>query len=290
MSDQPTESFRLLALLEGELLPRARGRNAFLRPPELPQEVLMSVRVPTWNWTYRGPDYRDRLKQEQVLLDANAAYVSAASSFNAGRDALQHTGPVRFTGWPGFYQVVIGKDDPWQDSRFVSPLGQYDHRDVVWLTEPTVTLLFERAAKDELPEMEILDSWTTPEKCRLLPWTNRLRAMRADLIHAGDKARLKAFKLAYAEALEMVKGHEKCKTRRPDWYHGIRAQNSANLWRKGWNCALAGHGPVASGSVDTLTLTGPDLDAIQSLSKPPVRLDQSGVAFGTYKVVEDQDQ
>lgn len=282
-TEDPT--FRLLALLEKELLPKARGRNAFKRPKPVPEEILRSVRVPTWNWTYRGPDYKDRLAQELVLLDANAAYVSAASSFNAGRDELTHTGPVVYQGHPGFYQVAIGKDDPWQSSLFVSPLGQYDHRDVVWFAEPTVGLLVERARKDELPELEIIDSWTTPEKCRLTDWTDRLRAMRAELIAAGDRKALDAFKVAYAQAVEMLNGSKKSLICRHDWYHGIRAQNSANLWRKGWNCALAGHGPVKSGSVDTLTLTRPDLDAIQKLTKPPVRLDQSGVSFGTYKIV-----
>ena len=280
------KSPRLLAMLEGDYLPRARGRDALRRsktPP--PDAVLRSVRVPSWRWVYKGPDAKARLAQEMVYLDANAAWLTAASSVNVARDELQHTGPLAFyPRLPGYYQVLIGDEDPWDDVRLMSPLGQAAHREAVWLPEPVVTLLAELAQKDQWPELVILDSWTSTEKCRLTAWTNQLRAMRVDLIESGDKQALARFKVAYSQAVTMIQGDEQCQMRRADWHHAIRAQHTANLWRKTWKCVNAGHGPIASGKVDALMFTQGDFMAIQQLTPPPLRLDQSGMTFGTFKV------
>lgn len=293
MADQEEKAPRLLALLEGAYLPTARGRRAYKRPPQPPDEVLRSVRTPAWNWTYHGPDVAEKLAQGLadgvVNLDANAAYVTSASSVSIARDQLERTGPLdAYHRWPGFYQVELGPQDPWQewgDTRLMSPLGQGVWRPVVWLSEPTVTLLTDLAQKDRWPSVTIMDSWTSPEKARLTAWTDQLRAMRTELITLGDTAGYARFKIAYSQAVQMVKGHKLCEIQRPDWYHAIHAQHTANLWRKAWNCVKAGHGPLSSGRVDALTFTRSDLDALQNLTPPPLRIDQSGLAFGTFKEV-----
>ena len=274
---------RLLALLEGECLPTVHGRKAYRRPPALPEHVLRGARTPAWNWTYRGPD-RESMGDDLVHLDVNAAYLAAASSVRVARDELRHTGPwIRYDRHPGFYQLMIDQD-AWQDTRFVSPLGQGVHRDVVWLAEPTVTLLQELVRADMWPALTIIDSYTSSEKVPLTKWTDRLRAMRVELIEANDGAGYDAFKLAYSQAVQMLKGHKFCQIARPDWYHAIHAQHTANTWRKVWKCVDAGCGPVAAGATDRLTFTREAFMATQAASPTLIRLDQSKKTFGSFKV------
>lgn len=286
MTTEPEDrtKFRLLDLLEGELLPKKRHSRAKYRPPALPSTITDAVWMPSWNWTYKGPDARTRRKQPVVFVDANAAYLSAASSVLVAFDTLTRTGPLeRYPRLPGYYRIRIERG-AWQDSRWCSPLGEAPYREVIWIAEPTMTLLSERVRDDEWPDIEIVDSLTSTETCRLSDWTNRLRDMRAVLLDDGDRQAYDVFKIAYSQAVQMMQGSDKCAMRRPDWAHAIRSQHRANFWRKVWTCAKAGHGPIASGRVDGLVFTEPDLDAIKKLEL--LRFDESGKAFGTFKKVD----
>lgn len=285
MTDAVDKAPRLLALLEGDCLPTLRGRSLLKRGPELPGALLRAVRVPTWNWRYRAADWRDRWDAETVLLDANAAYLSSAASCRVSLNGLTHTGPLtEYNRYPGYYQLGV---DPgaWQDMRLMSPLGQAVHRDMVWLAEPTVTLLSELARVGDWPEFEIHDSWTDTAKVPLTRWTDELRDMRAVLIESGDRAGYDAFKIAYSQAIQMLRGDDKTIMRRADMNDAVRAQHNANIWRKAWNCVKAGHGPLASGRVDALTFRKDDVMALSSLMPPPIRLDQQDLTFGTFKIV-----
>lgn len=285
MTDTEDKTPRLLAMLEGELLPSVRGRKAYKRPPQPPETVLRQVRTPAWKWHYTGADLASMLGQKLVTVDANAAYLSAASSVVVARDGLRHTGPwVKYERHPGFYQLMVD-EDAWQDLRLVSPLGTADYRPVIWLSEPTVTLLQELVRADMWPALVIIDSWTSPEGARMTKWTDHLRELRADLILGGTTSEYDRFKLAYSQAVQMLKGSPLCMICRPDWYHAIHAQHTANIWRKAWKTALAGCGPVSAGSVDALTYTEDAFMRTQQAQPPLLRLDQSGLSFGTFKVV-----
>jgi hypothetical protein len=287
--DPTSPTFRLLALLEGECLPMVRGRKAYKRPPQPPEHTLRQVQTPAWNWEYHGPGRAEFFQQQLVHLDANAAYLTAASSVRVARDALHHSGPwLRYDRHPGFYQLMIDQD-AWQDTRWLSPLGQAVHRDVVWLAEPTVTLLQELVRADLWPPLTIIDSYTSNEKVALTTWTNRLKGMRNELLRTEDEQGYESFKLAYSKAIQMLRGSEHCQIRRADWFHAIRAQHAANTWRKVWKTVDAGCGPIAAGSVDALTFTHGAYMATQAVQPPLLRLDQTGEQFGTFKVVKDPD-
>lgn len=276
---------RLLAMLEGDFLPTVRGRKAYKRPTAPPEHILRQVRTPKWNWHYQGPDMASLLAQETVTLDANAAYLTSASSATVARDALQHTGPwTKYERHPGFYQLMIDPD-AWQSTQFVSPLGEGVHREIQWLPEPTVTLLQELVRADLWPPLVIIDSYTSPEKARMTKWTDQLRTLRADIILTGSREDYEAFKVAYSQAVQMLNGSDKCQIRRHDWYHAIQSQHTANIWRKAWKCVEAGCGPVSSGRVDALTFTKEAFMASQQTQPPLLRLDQTGLTFGTFKVV-----
>lgn len=251
--------------------------------PELPPALLRGVRIPSWRWVYPDADLSDLT--QYAILDANAAYVSAASTVNIALNALTRTGPLdRFAGAPGYYRVRV-RPDTWADRRIVSPLGGGSQRwdGEVWLPMPTVDQLAELHREEVWPALEIVDSWTSPVHTRLTNWTNFVRDERIRMIESRDSVGLAAIKRSYVFALQMMQGHKKCKIRRPDWYHAIHAAHRANMWRKAWRAVEAGAGPVRMSSVDEMVFGRDDLMIACSV-RGSVRLDQMGRGLGTFKV------
>lgn len=294
---------RLLALLEGECAPALRGRKALLRGWDKPAyQILGGAPVlPSWKWTnpYTRPE------ATRITTDVNGAWLAAASCVNVAWGGLVHAGAqTEYRRRPGYYYTQI-PEGSWADLRMPHPLGtsRYD-AGMVWLPEPVMTLLQDLNRRGDWPDIRIYDAWLPQDTAdgqegpsvRLSTWVSEVQRQRLALIAGGDetRAQLADFKVAYAQAVEMMhgplddQGKPKCYLRRPDWQHAIKAMHAANTWRKAYACALAGHAPAAVGGVDALDFTAEDLIAIQQLTtgerRGPLRIDQSGRSLGALKI------
>lgn len=297
---QPT--YKAMDMLTGEHTPTLKGRPPFWRPKA--PTVMGEVRLPTWDW--ERPRFDDRPPvpdDELVSLDINAAFLSACSSGVFAHGALEHTGDASLLR-PGLYLIDA---HPWQEAEIVSPLGMQPlDDDRIWVAHPTALLLDKLSRDGFWPGLQIHDAWTSATSCRLRKWTDAVKQDRADVIRAraqttpGSAARIevdaryKAVKDGYSIAVQLMKGpakgaKAKSEVRRPDWYATVHAQHAASMWRKAWSTVLAGHGPVAMGSVDELTYTADDLRELQFRAEPVLKIDPMGITLGTLSVKEPED-
>lgn len=290
------DEFRAPDALVGEYAPLLRKRLPYWRPKA--PACHTEFHLPVWGkdgtrWERHDlaelrstlPRVAQQVSQRMVELDVNAAWPAAASTVLLAHGSLTHTRFQAFDGSPGYWLVDLRAIE-WDDVKrdLASPLGTNRHRDQAWLASPTVALLTELAQEGVWPELTILDSWTCEDRCRLNKWAERIKIERNALHDVGDRERLDALKISYAQAVEMLLKGDKFKAHRPDWAHTIFAQHAASTWRKMWRATQAGHGPVAMGNVDAVTFMGDDLIALQGMNPPPVRLDQYGRTYGTFKV------
>lgn len=299
-ADQPTDDpqgYRAMNMLVA-LAPRIRGREPYWRPATPP--MWREVHLPTWSWT--RPDACTELPT--VTLDVNAAFLAAASSAVFAHGALGHywTGDYRV---PGYYQITV---HPWGVRDIVSPLGaQPAAGEKVWVAHPTLGLLEQLMTAGYWPDTTVHDAWTATETMRLRNWTTAVKADRAAALdaraaalpgtpeHDAAQARYDEIKDGYSIAVQLLRGpaeggKTKSKVRRPDWYATVHAQHAASTWRKAWSSVLAGHGPVAMGTVDEITWTVEDLAAIQMRSKPLFRLDDTAHDLGALKVKGPEEE
>lgn len=303
MTDTDTRpTYRALDLLTGQYAPTLNRRSAYWRPK--PPPVARECYTPTWSWTHHA--YDECLDLDLTTLDANAAYLSAASSANFAHGELTRTGPQSaFNGWPGYYRVDAWH---WNHTGIVSPLGMADLEDKVWVAAPTVELLVQLSDQGTWPGVHIHDSWLCPQKTRLREWAtavniDRAAALRDISAHPDHDSREVAghcpcdaciwydqgIKQGYAKAVQMMKGVDdqsqaKSKVRRPDWYHTIHAQSAASIWRRVWSCLQRQFTPVMMGDTDEVTWLTEDYQRLVTLDKSPLRIDQSQISLGTWKI------
>lgn len=279
-----------------------RRQLPFWNPPvPAPARRLMGeAHVPNVSWVREGI----RAGAPLTDVDANAAFLSAASSATFAHGALEHTGP-----WddeapikPGYYLV---EPYAWQGETPGSPLGaQRLDGGRIWVTHKTYRLLRDLCHGSTWcepglwPDATAYDSWTCESTMRLTMWTDVLRDMRSMFISEGDREAYEALKLGYSQTFQMwitkpdPKGTPREKQQkhnaayRPDWYHTLRSQWSANLWRAAYRSALAGHPPVQVGGrghvTDGMCYRTADLTAV--LAKGIIKLDATGRDLGTYKM------
>jgi hypothetical protein len=177
----------------------------------------------------------------------------------------------------------------------------------VWLAHPTVDLLSQLSESGYWPRVTIWDAYVSRRWVRFRKWTAAVRDDRAAAIQrilenpADDlaRARYESIKTGYSIAVQSLvippdpKGtpederSKKNRAYRPDWYHAIRTQSRANIWRVGWKALLAGCGPVSLASVDEMTFTREDLDELRpGADRSPIRFDRTGLKIGSFKVKE----
>ena len=300
IGDHP-ERLRLLGALEGDrkqhgpFSPHRSKRGPWWQAP-MPA-VSADTRISAPNW--EREDYRGSV----VVLDRNAAWPSAASSVSVVHGGYENTGPqdeeapVR----PGYYLVTAY---PWTESGMPSPLGTVTPGDKVAIPGPRMALLRELAKAGRWPDGGALDSWTG-EPCRLTDWAHLVGELRryALEVYGRGSEPYEAVKVAFGQTMGLLLGSWdrsdamprkiwKCKARRPDWPHHVQDQASVTLWRAADECLTltgADLGPVAIRNVDELVIPAAALDAVtahhlEGRSRPPVRIDPSGVQFGTFKV------
>jgi len=297
----PKPTYRALAMLENEYAPLLRRRSPYWRPRPAP--VSRECHVPATNWTH--PAWHEGLELDLTFLDANGAFVSAASSATFAHGALEHTGAMNgIPKMPGYYRI---DSHGWSDDRIVSPLGSVsDLPAKIWVAHPTLELLGQLAESGYWPEVMVHDSWTCPDSVRLREWATAVNNDRAAAIRDVDVAyRLgteaeqaeadewyEAVKTGYSMAVQLMRGPAdggavKSAVKRPDWYDTIHAQHAATTWRKVWRCILAGYVPVMMGSVDEVVWLTEDFVSLTTFQPAPLlKMDQTGIQLGAFKVKE----
>lgn len=270
------------------------------------RSILKSVYVPHVVWALG----EDNLPEGTPLtdIDCNAAFMAAASSMSFAHCALNHTGSIDASSGtvpPGLYLVDV---HPWALGAPGSPLGVGARELVgrkVWVAHTTYSVLRDLTyggvswtEGGHWPDATVYDSWTS-DPCRFTKWTTAIRDTRAQFLRAGDEVGKEALKLGYSQAVQMwnvepdPKGTPREKRRkhneawRPDWYHGVRAQHQANMFRRAYQCAIAKRPPVQVGGtghyMDGMVFRSDDLRALLAMPKGPIRLDETGEVLGTWK-------
>lgn len=296
-TDTARPVFRALDLLLNEHEPTLRRRSPYWAPK--PPPIARECHVPAWSWDH--PLYDPSLNLPLTYIDANASFVSAASSAGYAHGALEHTGALRGEGMrPGYYLVDA---HPWQDDRIVSPLGQAETGPRVWIAYPTLEVIQRLARTGYWPEVAIHDSWTCPDSVRFRAWATAvnnvrcaaLRDWHTAMVSGSEADEAEAYdwyengvKLGYSQAFQMMLGPgqsgARSKVRRPDWYHTTLAQAAANTWRKTWKCVLAGYVPVRMGSVDEVAWLAQDFASLITTTPPLLAMDNTGFQMGTWAV------
>lgn len=293
--------WRALDMLLNEHMPTLHRRAPYWAPK--PPPMWRDTHVPAWHWFHVDYDQ----DQDVTFLDRTASWVSAASSAQYAHGALERTGALPGHGRrPGYYLVDAHQ---WQDHRIVSPLGTAETESRVWVTYPTLEQLQRLEADGYWPGVTIHDSWTCADSVRFRSWAtavnnHRVEALRhlqdtlvngteADQADAEDwyENRIKA---GYAMAVQLMRGTEsktdaKSKVRRPDWYDTTVAQAAANVWRDTWKCVQAGYQPLFMGAKDEVAYATADVRSIALGVPPLLKMDNTGVQLGHWKVKSRQE-
>lgn len=302
----PKGAYMLCDLFEKKgLAPVIRWQPPFWMPSIGNQlaEVMELAHVPVLDWSRPMPADGTPM----TSIDANAAYVAAASSAIFAHGALENWGPFELgqteTVPPGYYLIDVY---PWTLGAPGSPLGAQETGHRAWVTHVTYSLLRDLTygtywtAPGHWPDVTFYDSYVCETKMRMTDWTDVIRDMRAQAIDLGDREAYEALKLGYAQAVQMwqtppdPKGTAPAdRTKfnaayRPDWAHTIRAQHAANQWRRAYQASLGGRPPVIVGGtghlIDGMAFTTSDLTAVLAMQKAPIRLDATTKSLGTFKV------
>jgi hypothetical protein len=299
----PVKHLRVLAALEGAhrepgaFAPLRRGRQPFWAP-ELP--AIVEAAYITKGWAFR----RGGFTGPAVVLDGTAAYPTAASSVVVAHGALSRTGAVAelpSSGLrPGYYLVTAY---PWAEDGMPAPLGNTRPGAEVWVPAPLAALLRDLAAQDRWPDASAADSFTG-EPCRLKDWAHFVAELRRYALgrYGRDSEEYGMQKDAFGQARGLMVGswiqdldrglprkEWRCKCRRPDWDHHMETQAAAMLWRRADRCRLAAPElpPLAIRNIDELVIPEAALELVTVApagGTAPVRIDETGVALGTFKV------
>ena len=304
------DRLQLLAELEGRgqefggpFMPELRGRPALLRPWKrgglpIAAELVIAPEGYGFERSYDGP---------VTVLDRNGAWIGAIGTTLVAHGALDHTGecePSASGTAPGYYLTAVY---PWTEPGMPSPLGTADPGTQAWVTAPTMGLLAELAAAGRWPDAIALDSWTgTP--VRLDAWGRLIRELRRYALenHGYGSGAYQAAKDAVSKSVSMMKGTmaadstmptrvwAKCKNQRIDWRHQVITNSAVFTWRAMDRClALAGGNPalapIGIRSKDELLIPSAAVELVTTQNypggtRPPVRLDSTGIELGTFKV------
>lgn len=303
----PQGAYKLLDIFEKKgLAPLVDWKAPFWLPSVGPQlrEVFELAHVPVLDWSRRLP--ADGTPMTSV--DANAAYIAAASSAVFAHGALENFGafdlPAGAPIPPGYYLVDVY---PWSLGAPGSPLGAQEvDGSRVWVTHVTYGMLRDLVYGSHWtpgghwPDVTFYDSFVSQTKMRMTDWTDVIRDMRASCIDLGDRAAYEAVKLGYSQAIQMwgiapdpkgtaPKDRKKHNLAwRPDWVHTIHSQHAFNMFRRAYQATVAGRPPYIVGGpghlTDGMAFQTSDLTAILAATKSPFRLDATTKSLGTFKV------
>lgn len=274
---------RALDLLIRQYPPMVGSRPPYWRP--MPAPCAGEVYEPAWNWRSR----QEAPEGTRVrVLDANGAYLAAASSVEVAHGRLVRCPRVAFErNKPGYWLVDIDPD-AWTYRDVVSPLGTALVEGPTWLTTPTVALLADLTDLGLWPGLDIRDAWLGQYRVRLRRWATALRDIRAEIMTRGDQAAYDRFKVAYSAAVTTMQVDRKSAMFRPDWSQHIRTQHAATMWRRMFRAAHeVGHPPLGAGTVDEIAWTDASVARFRVMAgrgfPAPVILDETGVKLGAFK-------
>jgi hypothetical protein len=203
-------------------LARADGRGPAVRVdrPEIAgQAPVQAVSELVWR--------RRRAKERTgYRWDMRAAYLAAASSAELGWGAPRQTGPDPEQGAAGWYRIVCPEGGYVVGGVPVIDPDRIGRRDrTAWVAEPVVSFLREVGRP-----VEVVDSWTSPTRGRLLrTWAEQWRDVLAR-VHTRHGGR-PLVKAAYVQAIGLL-GRPGGLIYRPDWHDTIRAQARASMLRR----------------------------------------------------------
>jgi hypothetical protein len=295
----------------GPFIPIYKGKQALLKPwgGETGLPPCTEIARIQEGYAYQRDDYRG----PAVILDRNGAWIGSTGTALVAHGPLQHAGecePAASGTKPGYY---LERVYPWTEPGMPSPLGNAEVGSDVWVPAPTAGLLAELANAERWPDATALDSWTgTP--ITLTEWGRFIREARRYALENygyGSSAYL-AIKEAFAMSLAMMAGElaadttrpvrvwKKCWMQRIDWRHQIITHSAVATWRTMDRCLdLAGGNPdlapIGMRNKDELII--PDNGAAELFTttpypggtRPPVRIDPTGVELGTWKIKGRQD-
>ncbi|MCW5254715.1 DUF927 domain-containing protein [Streptomyces sp. SHP 1-2] len=258
--------------------------------PERPA-VIDAVRVMDgWSWE------REEYDGKAVVLDRNGSWPTAVSSVRVVHGEFEHTGAMEdITGAPapGYYKVHVY---PWTETDLPSPLGNETVGEERWITGTRMHLIADLAAAGRWPDASASDSYTG-SPVRLSAWAHLIGECRRYALetHGRDSGAYSAVKESFGQSMGLMYGSLdgagasmrrkwNCRSRRTDWVHAIKDQASATIWRTADKLRELGAAPVSLRNVDELVLPEGALEAATSGERPALRLDESGTAFGTWKL------
>lgn len=271
--------------------------------------VVSVAHIPTMNWGLADPEAEVPEGTPLVEVDANGAYVAAATSGTFAHCALENTGPLDLASGqiPGGYMLVDAHQ--WQLGCPGSPLGRnrpkVDTHGRTWVPHTVYAVLRDLVHGaswtdgGHWPDATVYDSWTA-DAVRFEKWSGVVRDTRAAGKIGGDKATGERIKIAYSQAVQMwstppdpkgTPADEKKKNNkayRPDWYAALRGQHFANMFRRAYQCSMLGHAPLKVWDTDRMLFEEKHLLALLGRqTKPfPMRLDETEIALGTFKRVQ----
>lgn len=292
-------------LREPHLWPsRTRGRDRSAEPYWYPPETDVTDLVRTSGWTWSRPG-----GGPVAVLDRSGAWPSAASSVSVAHGRLHRAPtPDRFTGYPGFYKVIVYR---WSETHVPHPLGPAARGDAaaVWVPHPRAQLLQRLADAGRYPEGFIDDAWISTEPARLDRWAthiNRARIAALQQYGRGSEQYELGVKARMSQAVTLIIGTKRPGQprtyvpgvpHRPDWGLAIQDQASVSLWSWADDCYQvvrdAGRpelGPVGMRNVDELLIPQEAVPLVTTLpragGRPPLKIDPDGLKLGTFKIKE----
>ncbi|MFF4963240.1 DUF927 domain-containing protein [Streptomyces sp. NPDC001222] len=288
---------RLLAPLEGDrdgsgpFAPRRAGQW----PKWIPERPGMIEGVQIRDgWTFERSDFTGTA----VVFDRNASWPSAVSSVAVAHGSLRHRGELGEVPGkpdPGYYRVTV---HPWTETDMPSPLEGAPVGSEWWITGTKLQLLMDLVAAGRWPDAFVHDAYTG-EPIRLREWAHLLGEVRRYALETyGRKSDAYAVqKVAFGMAMGLMTGSPEgalgrkwhCKSRRVDWVHSIKDQASVTIWRTADKVRAAGVLPLAIRDTDELVIPAEALEAVTAGTDAPVRLNEDGCAFGTWKVKDEAE-
>lgn len=277
--------------------------------PEQLRGIVAVAHIPTLNWGPKDVEADVPEGTALVELDANGAFVAAASSARFAHCALKNTGPLDLsTGTvpPGYMLVDVHQ---WQLGAPGSPLGanrpKVDQYGRAWVPHTVYSVLRDLthgakwgAVEGHWPDATVYDSWTA-DAVPFTDWAGVVRDTRAAAKISGDAATGERIKVAYSQAVQMWstppdpkgtpadKRKKKNVAYRPDWYAALRGQHAMNMWRRAYQCTILDRPPLRLWDTDRILMCELDMLALLRRDRQPIplRLDETGIALGTFKRV-----
>jgi hypothetical protein len=308
---------RVLRMLEGSgkdwggpFAPTLNKKTARLKPwgkTGVPPCVELARVIE--GWAFERPGFSGPV----TVFDRNGAWVAATATADVAHGPLERTGERDSASplLPGYYQVAVY---PWTEEGMPAPLGNAEPGTSIWVPAPIAGLLRELAREDRWPDDSAADSWTG-QPVRLLAWGRLIREFRRYALetYGYGSGSYQAAKESFSTALAMLNGTigedstrpvrtwDKCKAERIDWRHQIQTHSAATMWRTMDRARkVAGDDPALTpvGMRDKDELIIPTAAAGIVVTRPwaaggkvpAVRVDNTGVTLGTFKVKTREDR